>query len=193
MDSDIGGGKSRLDFSDIMSILDEDDQKKPEPKAVKKAELPRDNAFVTKLLSDIEHKNAEILKLSSENMSLKYSLSEKDMEIKKLRSQAESLNGQAESLKAQVIGLSRQIEDLNKYVSDARIKLGEMDADRAKLTSRIVSHNEVEKAPPEEDDIASIFKRIALKGEEPAGDNAGDGADKPEPLKKIKTAKLYDL
>jgi hypothetical protein len=61
MDSDTGGGKSKLDFSDIMSMLDEGEQTKPGPKAIKKAEAPKDNAFTQKLLADIERKNAENL------------------------------------------------------------------------------------------------------------------------------------
>jgi TolA-binding protein len=199
MDSDTGG-KSKHDFSDIMSILGEENtpvpggEKKPVPVITIKPEPvnPRDNPFVKKLLLDIEHKNAEILKLNSDNMSLKYALSEKEMEIKRLQGQSASLGGQVESLKSQVRELNRQIEDMNKYVSDARAKLGEMDADRAKLTARIVK--EEERAPPDdEDDIASIFKRIALKGEEPSNGAPGDGEDKPRPPKKAGTAKLYDL
>jgi chromosome segregation ATPase len=184
MDSDTGGGKSKLDFSDIMSMLDEGEQKKPEPKATKKPETPKDNAFTQKLLADIERKNAENLKLSSENMSLKYALSERDMEIKKLRAQADGLGGQVESLKAQIIGLNQQVEDLSKYANDARAKLGEMDADRAKLTARIVK---AEEAPPEEEDLASIFKRIS------SNDEPSDGTAADKLQKKQKTAKLYDL
>jgi predicted RNase H-like nuclease (RuvC/YqgF family) len=189
MDSDAGGGKPKLDLSDIMSMLDEGEQKKPEPKATKKAEAPRDNAFTQKLLADIERKNAENLKLSSENMSLKYSLSEKDMEIKKLRAQAEGLRGQVEGLKSQVMGLNQKVEDMSKYVNDARVKLGEMEADRSKLTARIAPRQET--APPEDEDVASIFKRIALEGEEPTDGQSGEGAEKLQ--KKLKTAKLYDL
>jgi predicted RNase H-like nuclease (RuvC/YqgF family) len=186
MDSDTGGGKSKLDFSDIMSMLDEGEQKKPEPKATKKAETPKDNAFTQKLLADIERKNAENLKLGADNMSLKYALSEKDIEMKKLRAQADGLSGQVESLKAQIIGLNRQVEDMNKYVSDARAKLGEMDEDRAKLAAKIAK-NESEEAPPEEGDVASIFKRIS-SNEEPSDGTAADRLQK-----KQKTAKLYDL
>jgi len=191
MDSDKSGGRSKLDFSDIMSMLEEGEQKRPEPKLTKKAEVPKEpgeNAFAQKLLADIERKNAEILKLSSDNMSLKYALSEKDMEIKKLRSQADSLNGQVEGLKAQLASLNQEVEDLNKYVNDARLKLGEMEADRAKLTSRIVK-SETEEEPPDGEDVASIFKRISSH-DELAGE-AVDGADRLQ--KKQKTAKLYDL
>jgi chromosome segregation ATPase len=187
MDSDTGG-KSKHDFSDIMSILGGEQK----PSTPGKPELPkaRDDTFSRKLMADIEQKNAEILKLNSENISLKYSLSEKEMEIKKLRAQSDSLRDQAESLKAQVVGLNQQLEDMNRFITDARAKLGEMESDRAKLTARIVKEEE---APPEEDDIASIFKRIALKGEEPPQDSPDDGSDKPKPQKKAGTAKLYDL
>jgi predicted RNase H-like nuclease (RuvC/YqgF family) len=191
MDSDTGGGKPKLDLSDIMSMLDEGEQKMPEPKATKKAEAPRDNVFTKKLLADIERKNAENLKLSSENMSLKYSLSEKDMEIKKLRAQAEGLRGQVEGLKSQVMGLNQKVEDMSKYVNDARVKLGEMEADRSKLTTRIASRQETAPPEDEDEDVASIFKRIALEGEEPTGGQSGEGAEKLQ--KKLKTAKLYDL
>ena len=163
-------------------MLDEGEQKKPEPKAIKKAEAPKDNAFTQKLLADIERKNAEILKLSSDNMSLKYALGEKDVEIKKLRAQVDGLGGQVESLKGQITGLNQQIEDMNKYVNDARAMLGEMEADRAKLTARVAN---AEEAPPKEEDVASIFKRIS------SHDEPSDGADRLQ--KKQKTAKLYDL
>ncbi|HTX44091.1 MAG TPA: hypothetical protein VMC61_05125 [Methanocella sp.] len=186
MDSDTGGGRSKLDLSDIMSMLEEGEEKTPEPKITKKAEAPRDNAFTQKLLADIERKNAEILKLSSDNMSLKYALGEKDVEIKRLRAQVDSLGGQVESLKAQVIGLNQQAENMNKYVNDARLKLGEMDEDRAKLTARIKE----EEAPPVEEDLASIFKRISSQ-DEPSSGQGSDGAEKLQ--KKQKTAKLYDL
>lgn len=189
MDSDTGGGKSKLDFSDIMSMLDDGEQKKPEPKTIKKVEAPRDNAFTQKLLADIERKNAENLKLSSDNMSLKYALGEKEVEIKKLRAQVDGFGGQVESLKAQIISLNQQIEDMNRYVNDARAKLGEMDADQAKLTARIVK-DEAEEEPPEEENVASIFKRIASH-DEPSDGTAADGADRLQ--KKQKTAKLYDL
>ena len=196
MDSEDCGGKSRFDFSDIMSILDEGEQKKPDRVApAKRSDAPaaasRDNSFVKKLLSDIEQKNSEILKLSSDNTSLKYSISEKEMEIKKLRSRGDSLTGQVESLKGQVVGLNQQIEDLNKFVNDARVKLGEMEADRSKLTSRIARH-ESEEAPPQEEDVAAIFKRIALKAQDPAADTAQKGEEPMSP-KKPRTAKLYDL
>ena len=188
MDSDTGG-KSKHDFSDIMSMLG--DEKKPAPAAAKKHETPkpRDDSFVKKLLADIEQKNAEILKLNSDNMALKYSMSEKEMEIKRLQGQSDTLREQSESLKAQVMALNRQIEDLNRFVNDARLKLGEMDADRAKLTARIAKEEE---APPEEEDVESIFKRIALKRDEPEEGAADNGADKNS-RKKTGTAKLYDL
>ncbi len=185
MDSDTGGGKSKLDLSDIISMLGEGEQKKPEPKVAKKAEAPGDNAFAQKLMADIERKNAEILKLSSDNMSLKYALGEKEVEVKKLKAQVDGLGGQVESLKGQVIRLNQQVEDMNKYVNDARIKLGEMEADRAKLTAHAAKKEAEEEAPPGDDDLASIFKRIST------GDEPSDGAGAVE--KKLKTAKLYDL
>ncbi len=191
MDSDTGSGKQKHDFSDIMSILGDED--KPAVSVPKKEPAkPRDDAFVKKLLSDIEQKNAEILKLNSDNMAMKYSLSEKDVEIKRLKAQSDSLRDQAESMKAQVVSLTQQMEDLNKFVNDARLKLGEMDADKAKLLSRITKKEE--EAPPVEEDVASIFKRIALDKEEPAEVNPSDnGSDRPKPPKKAGTAKLYDL
>lgn len=204
MDSDTGGGKSKIDFSDIMSILGEGEQgqqKKPEKEKeapAKKAEAPpvapKDDAFVQKLLADIEQKNAEILKLNSENMSLKYSLSEKDMEVGRLRSQADSIAGQVEGLKSTIVSLNQQNEDLNRYINDARARLGEMDADRVKLTARMIS-KESEQAPPEEEDVASIFKRIALKAREPEppADAPVEATEKPQQRKKLSTAKLYDL
>ncbi len=181
MDSDTGG-RSKVDFSDILSMLDDGEQKKAEPKAAKKTGSPGDSAFSQKLLADIERKNAEILKLSADNMSLKYALGEKDVEIKKLRAQVDGLTGQVEGLKGQVISLNQQIEDMSKFVNDARTKLGEMDSDRAKLTARI-EKKEAGEAPPREEDVSTIFKRIASSDVPPNGDIQ----------KRLKTAKLYDL
>ena len=196
MDSDTGG-KSKHDFSDIMSILgDEEKQKKPgETAAARKHDhaRPRDDAFIKKLLSDIEQKNAEILKLNADNMALKYSMSEKETEVKRLQAQSDSLREQAESLRSQVVALNRQIEDMSKFVNDARSKLGEMDADKAKLMSRITKEEE---APPEEEDVATIFKRIALDKDEAPKDEAlpdGSAADKQKLKKNLSSAKLYDL
>ncbi len=186
MDSDTGGGRSKHDLSDIMSMLDEGGAGKPEPTATKKAAPSGDNAFARRLLADIERKNAENLKLSSENMSLKYALGEKDLEIKKLRARADGLDGQVKALEEQAIRLNRQIEDMKKYVNDAKAKLGEMEADRAKLGARFKE----EEAPPAEDDVASIFKRISSH-DKPPGERAGDGAENVQ--KRLKTAKLYDL
>ena len=198
MNSDTGG-KSKHDFSDIMSILGEEEKhKKPvETAAAKKHEhaAKRDDAFAKKLMADIEQKNAEILKLNSDNMALKYSMSEKDMEIKRLQGQADSLREQTESLQAQVLALNQQMEDLNKFASDARLKLGEMDADKAKLMSRIGKKDEAE--APVEEDVATIFKRIALNKDEAEAQKEGEPAvpdpDKQKLKKSLSTAKLYDL
>ncbi len=187
MDSDTGGGKPRLDLSDIMSMLD-DKEERPAQKPAKMEKMAerQDDGFVKKLLSDIDQKNAEILRLSSENASLRYSLSERELEVKKLKAQLESSSSLVESLKAQVVSLSQQVEDLNRYVAEARAKLGEMEADRAKLTERMAKKEE--QAPPEEEDVASIFKRIALGADEPPA-SGGEG----QTAKKTKSAKLYDL
>jgi TolA-binding protein len=163
-------------------MLEDGGQKEPE--AARKAESPMESDFTKKLLADIEKKNAEILKLSTDNMSLKYAIGEKDVEIKKLRAQAEGLNGQVESLKGQVISLNQQLEDMGKFVNEAKLRLGEMDADRAKLAARS-EKKEAEEAPPREEDVASIFKRIATNGEPSNGEG--------DIQKRLKTAKLYDL
>lgn len=184
MDPD-AGGRQKHDFSDIMSILGEEQK----PEAVERAPAkPRDEGFIRKLMADIEQKNAEILKLNADNMALKYSVSEKELEIKRLQGQADSLRDQSEGLKAQVVALGRQVEDLSRFAEDARARLGEMDADRAKLNARL---SKDEAAPPEDEDVESIFRRIALdkKPEDGAQDGGADG----KPQKKTGTAKLYDL
>src|SRR5271157_2128623 len=172
MDTDEIGGEKQLELSDIMSILD---QGRSKPATAKKSETPksqasqekptspsRDNTFAAKLLSDIEQKNAEILKLNSENMSLKYELKEKELEIKKL----------------------------SMDLDEAKAKLGEMDADRAKLKLKAAPENVEEEAPPEED-VASIFKRLTKS--ERIEENDADNVNPDKPQAPRKTAKLYDL
>jgi chromosome segregation ATPase len=183
MDTDDTGGEKQLELSDIMSILD---QGKSKPAAAKKAETPksqekptapsRDNTFAAKLLSDIEQKNAEILKLNSENMSLKYELKEKDLEIKRLSVDLEEAN--------------KIIEDLSRKMDEANAKLGEMDADRAKLKVKTTAMAPEEEVPPEED-VASIFKRLTKSERFEKNDADNVNPDKPQAPRK--TAKLYDL
>src|SRR5208337_673846 len=178
MDTDDIGGEKRLELSDIMSILDQGQSK---PAAAKKAETPkpqekpmapsRDNTFAAKLLSDIEQKNAEILKLNSENMSLKYELKEKELEIKKLSMDLEEAK--------------KGSDEMAKKLDEANAKLGEMDADRAKL--KIKSTAPEEEMPPEED-VASIFKRLTKSERLDENDADNVNPDKPQPPRK--TAKL---
>lgn len=194
MDQDTGGEKQGLDLSDIMSMLSEDGQKKPKKAAgnIKTKEQPaaaqessatavgRDNAFISRLLSDIEQKNAEILKLNSDIMNLKYDVKEKELEIKRLTSDLEEAR--------------KGLEDSAKKLDEANVKLGEMDADRAKLKLKAkgpVDGGEAEEDQPEED-VSVIFKRLTRGEERPAGDDPLNvNPDKPRPPRK--TAKLYDL
>jgi septal ring factor EnvC (AmiA/AmiB activator) len=195
MDSGTSDGeKQGLELSDIMSMLDDGKQKKPKkaaeakktneqvpaPQESSSTAVGRDNAFISKLLSDIEQKNAEILKLNSDNMTLKYEIKEKELEIKKLASDLEEAK--------------KSLDDAAKKLEEANAKLGEMDADRAKLklnTKGPSDGEEAEEAQPEED-VASIFKRLT-KGDErpPEDDPLNVNPDKPRPPRK--TAKLYDL
>jgi chromosome segregation ATPase len=194
MDSGTGGEKQGLELSDIMSILDDGNQKKPkkeaEPKKTKEQALApqeasgtavgRDNAFISKLLSDIEQKNAEILKLNSDIMDLKYEVKEKELEAKKITSNLEDAK--------------KSLEEMAKKLEEANAKLGEMDADRSKLKLKAkgpVSDEVAEEAPPEED-VASIFKRLTGENERPPEDDPLNvNPDKPRSPRK--TAKLYDL
>jgi|GEM_PF-3914090 len=186
MDTDEIGGEKQLELSDIMSILD---QGRSKPATAKKSETPksqasqekptspsRDNTFAAKLLSDIEQKNAEILKLNSENMSLKYELKEKELEIKKLSMDLEEAK--------------KGSQDMSKKLDEAKAKLGEMDADRAKLKLKAAPENVEEEAPPEED-VASIFKRLTKS--ERIEENDADNVNPDKPQAPRKTAKLYDL
>jgi len=201
MDQETGGENRGLELSDIMSMLSESGQKKPkksaedkmakeQPAAAQENSSPavgRDNAFISRLLSDIEQKNAEILKLNSDIMDLKYDIKDKEIEIKRLTSDLEETRKGLEDA-------AKKLEEANARLGEMDAKLGEMDADRAKLKLKAKGPEdggEAEEAQPEED-VSVIFKRLT-RGDEhpPADDPLNVNPDKPRPPRK--TAKLYDL
>lgn len=198
--------KSLLDLSDIMSILEEDSpaskQSKVVEDALKEAEsvmnnvpeetpvpepqepisqptTPQNTEFVTKLLTDIDTKNEEILKLRNELMSIKYELKEKELMIKDLRLHMDEI--------------SRRTGDVKTVAPDI--------APPKPVKAEEPAYN-VKDDEPADEDVASIFRRIQQSGEEePAPEEEEDSrprfhdpySDKPQPPRKIRTAKLYDL
>lgn len=217
------------------------------PEAVKAVESQNtmakaNNALSSKLLADMEQKNAEILKLKSDFMSLQYKLNEKDYQLKEkdmniqgmsaklsdtqkkfetqqrqnndLQRQHDDLQRQLEGQQRQNADLQKQLEsqqrlhdELQKQYDAVKAELDSINEDKARVVARAEAHKQkkgeglaVEEAPaaPAEDDVASIFKRLTQdKPEEPSAEapqqGGVPGTDRPQPPRKLKTAKLYDL
>ncbi|HEY3421757.1 MAG TPA: hypothetical protein VGK13_01265, partial [Methanocellaceae archaeon] len=101
----------------------------------------------------------------------------------------------------------RQQDELQKQYDVVKAELDEINEDRAKVMARAQAHKqkksdgfsapEETQAAPEEDDVASIFKRLTQdKPEEQPDGTQQDNVpsmDRPQPPRKLKTAKLYDL
>ena len=237
----------------------------------KNAQAKADNSLSSKLLADMEQKNAEILKLKSDFMALQYKLNDKDYQLKEkdmnvqsmsaklsdtlnkfethkkhnndlhrkhddVQRQLESLQREHDDVQRQSADLQRQLEgqqrqnadlqkqlesqqrqqdELQKQYDIVKAELDEINEDKAKVMARAQAHKakkgdgftatEETQAMPEEDDVASIFKRLTQDKPEEQPEqqaNAQDpekpqenvpGFDRPQPPRKLKTAKLYDL
>ena len=232
------------------------------------AQAKADNALSAKLLADMEHKNAEILKLKSDFMALQYKLNDKEYQLKEkdmnvqnmstklsdtqnkfethkkhsndlhrkhdeVQRQLENLQREHDDVQRQNADLQRQLEgqqrqysdlqkqlesqqrqhdDLQKQYDVIKAELDEINEDKAKVMARAQAHKlkktdgfnatEEEQTAPEEDDVASIFKRLTQDKPEEQQANTQDpekpqenvpGFDRPQPPRKLKTAKLYDL
>ncbi|MCD1295454.1 hypothetical protein CUJ83_10630 [Methanocella sp. CWC-04] len=162
-------------------------QNKPVP-----VEKTQDNAFVSKLLYDIDQKNAEIdqknaeiLRLNNEIMNLKFESKDKELKIKELSSKVEELTKVIEETKSTVKSI--ECAPVKPIVQKAHEPVYNIKEDT-----------------PEDEDVATIFKRLQRghKGvEEPVnevyGDDGADShdpySDNPQPPRKKRTAKLYDL
>lgn len=208
--------KALFDLSDIMSILDDDS---PAPVTMRSADaVPKDagandqrdvtgtpavqqssqqdNAFVSKLLSDIDQKNEEILRLNKEMVSVQFEVRQKEVDLKEKDSKIAELNSKIEDL-------SKQIESFREKVREAVVEQHRAPAISRAIKAPETSYNIKEDAP-EEESVASIFKKLQRKSEEPEDieNEAAEGSesnfhdpysDKPQPPRKKRTAKLYDL
>lgn len=191
-----GAQKSLFDLSDIMSILEDDSKDKvlkvvdavaqtavsepveaPRPEPKPEPAVQQDNALISKLLSDIDIKNAELLKLNADIMNLKLEIKDKDVRIKEL---------------------VQKVDELNRLLEESKtaIKTPELAKPLAKVSEPVYNIKEKEEATDEED-VATIFKRLTrpASAPEPENEDAGekDPLKKPQQPRKPKTAKLYDL
>lgn len=134
-----------------------------------------------------------------------------------LQRQLDGLQRQNEDLQKQLESQQKLHEDLQKQYDIVKAELDEINEDKAKVMARAQAHKMRKsdgydvagetQAAPEEDDVASIFKRLTQDKpeEQPEGaqpeNTAANGQqqdnvpnmDRPQPPRKIKTAKLYDL
>lgn len=196
--------KKSFDLSDIMSILGEEEPQKapvkeqpkqefvkavpkPEPKKEPKVEpkpvpkpepkievvkIPEKAAPTTdlsSLMAAIEQKNTTILKLNSDIIALQYELKNKDSRIAELSSKIEELSKKPEPLpqQAQPVSAVSAVEPYQKPKEQ--------------------QYNIKNDAPVEED-VASIFKRIARSAAKEEAPEEGESGPR-----KLRTAKLYDL
>lgn len=268
-------GKSRLDLSDVMSMLDIEEAKvedsvdeKPQQAAPVEAKAPdakisivalpqigtqvpetiaadtkmpevktqelkavapeakvadagtaqakADNALASKLLAEMEQKNAEILKLKSDMMSMQYQFKEKEhrlehqikekdykiMEMQRqLEREVEDREFRIKEKDRDIQGMSAKLEDLQKQYDAVKAELDVINEDKAKIVARAQSHKQKSEAVQaaeepaivaEDDDVASIFKRLT-QGKPPMDEDQQEGAANEQKPKKLKTAKLYDL
>lgn len=255
--------KRSFGFDDILSILDGKKSRPPArpalpasseaestaatytletPEPPKVIALPEDHTLVPKLLSDIDQKNAEIIRLNNDLSELKYELREKefklnhvtldltskDLKIKELQVTIEGLNTEISRLKAiqpqqpiiftpaarsQVTAPQAQasepvavapqsslsapplqitqLMDAVQAAKDARAELAgtaaPVQADAA--GARPISEQYNLKADVEEEDVATIFRRLAKARDEvpEESDNHSEAPRRP------RSAKMYDL
>ena len=91
----------------------------------KNAQAKADNALSAKLLADMEHKNAEILKLKSDFMALQYKLNdkeyqlkEKDMNIQSMSTKLSDTQNKFETHHRQSKGLQRDHDELQRQMEN---------------------------------------------------------------------------
>ena len=132
-----------------------------------------------------------------------------------LKVQLEGQQKQNADLQKQLENQQRQHDDLQKQYEVVKAELDEINEDKAKVMARAQAHkmkksdgyNEADdtQAEPAEEDVASIFKRLTQDKPEEQGESQANtqdpekpqenvpGFDRPQPPRKLKTAKLYDL
>ncbi|CAJ36285.1 hypothetical protein [Methanocella arvoryzae] len=204
--------------------------------------LPEDHTLVPKLLSDIDQKNAEIIKLNNDVVTLRYELREKEfmlnsltldnankeLRIKELQAAIDDLKAEIATLKAirpqqpvvftpaqerqppvasepaspepEAPQIPLQITQIMEAVQSAKTAQqppaqpetsapapAQVQADAA--GTRAISEQYNLKEDVVEEDVATIFKRLAMAHDEaPAeGDNVIEAPRRP------RSAKLYDL
>lgn len=124
--------KKSFGFDDILSILDGKKTRPPArpalpastdseaqvsaatemPEPPKVIALPEDHNLVPKLLSDIDQKNAEIIRLNNDLAGLKYEVREKDFKINHLTLDAASKDLKITELQTAIEGLNAEITRL---------------------------------------------------------------------------------
>lgn len=225
-DSKATGKKRFFDFSDIISLLEDKTPMRkqpqlPAPEPMK--ELPpaepliaspkkaielgpsqvasqTDNAIVTKLLQDADQKNAEILKLNNELMTLRYENKDKDQKIASLSSLEASLKDKEDDLtlaEAKIRELDGKVVSLEAKIGELTEQLGalrklsaretQQEAPKMPVEEEKPAFNIQEEAPPVEEDVASIFRKL-IDAKESAESTEGQ-----EAIRKPRSAKLYDL
>ena len=132
-----------------------------------------------------------------------------------LQRQLEGQQRQNADLQKQLESQQRQHDDLQKQYEVVKAELDEINEDKAKVMARAQAHkmkksdgyNEADEtqAEPAEEDVASIFKRLTQDKPEEQGESQANpqdpekpqenvpSFDRPQPPRKLKTAKLYDL
>jgi septal ring factor EnvC (AmiA/AmiB activator) len=158
-----------------------------------------DNAVLTKLLSDIDQKNAEVLKLSNELITFRYEIMEKDRRIASIPLLEASLKDKEDELAladakireldGKIVALEARIGELNEQLGTLRmLSAREAPPIAADLPAgeEKPAFNVQEEMPAAEEDVASIFKRILTAKEQ----DVPEGQEAP---RKPRSAKLYDL
>ncbi|WP_424358327.1 hypothetical protein [Methanocella sp. MCL-LM] len=254
--------KRSFGFDDILSILDGKKTRpparpalppspEPEVEAAPAAEtpqpqqppkviaLPEDHTLVPKLLSDIDHKNAEIIRLNNDVVGLRYELREKefvvnsltldnankDLRIRELQATIEELKADIARLRAiqpqqpvvftpaqapvasepaqpqpaAAAQIPLQITQIMEAVQAAKTAQqpaapqetstpAPVQADAA--GARPISEQFNIKEDVVEEDVATIFKRLARSHDEAPAEEGGNVAEVP---RRPRSAKLYDL
>ena len=255
--------KRSFGFDDILSILDGKKTRPPArpalpasteegntavtyaletPEPPKVIALPEDHTLVPKLLADIDHKSAEIIRLNNDMSGLKYELREKeyqlnhvtldltskDLRIKELQVTVEGLNTEISRLKAiqpqqpimftpaaQSVVTAPQAQAAEQVAVGPQIPLSTpplqitnlMDAVQAANNARPeqagtvvpvqadaagakpISEQYNLKVDVVEEDVATIFKRLAKARDE----ESEESSNHSEVPRRPRSAKMYDL
>ena len=153
-----------------------------------------DNSIVAKLLADADLKNAEILRLNNELLTLRYEARDKDMRIASLMQLQPTLKEKEDALEiaevkireqdGKIVALEAQIGEITEQL-DALRRLSGRAAPPSENAEEAAAPEQPE-APAAEEDAITIFKRIAAAREP-------ENSEPNQPVRKPRSAKLYDL